>query len=40
MKKGDLALLIPNPHRREISVALLSELLKQAQISHEEWLKK
>ena len=39
MAKGNLVLTIPNPHREEISVALLSRILKQANIDREEWLK-
>lgn len=38
MVKGDLVLTIPNPHRREIGIDLLSRILKQAKISREEWL--
>ncbi|ADJ26731.1 YcfA family protein [Dehalogenimonas lykanthroporepellens BL-DC-9] len=38
MKKDNLSLIIPNPHRRQISVDLLSRLLRQAGISHDEWL--
>ena len=37
MTKDDLQLTIPNPHKSDISVALLSRLLKQASISKEEW---
>ncbi len=40
MLKGDLRLTVPNPHRREISVDLLTRILKQAGISKEEWSKK
>ena len=40
MIKGELVLTIPNPHRKEISIDLLSRLLKQADIKREEWLKK
>ncbi|WP_404792768.1 hypothetical protein [Acetomicrobium flavidum] len=40
MIKGDLVLTIPNPHRKEISVDLLTRILKQAGITREEWLKK
>ncbi|MEK6646990.1 MAG: type II toxin-antitoxin system HicA family toxin, partial [Candidatus Firestonebacteria bacterium] len=29
---------IPNPHRKEISVDLLIRILKQAEISREEWI--
>lgn len=38
MIKGDLVLTIPNPHRREISVDLLTRILRQAGISRTEWL--
>jgi predicted RNA binding protein YcfA (HicA-like mRNA interferase family) len=38
MIKGDLVLTIPNPHRKEISVDLLTRILKQAEITREEWL--
>jgi predicted RNA binding protein YcfA (HicA-like mRNA interferase family) len=38
MIKGDLVLTIPNPHRREISVDLLSRILKRAGISRKQWL--
>ncbi|MCX5867049.1 MAG: type II toxin-antitoxin system HicA family toxin [Proteobacteria bacterium] len=40
MLKGDLRLTIPNPHRQEISVDLLTRILKQAGINKEEWSKK
>jgi hypothetical protein len=40
MIKDDLVLTIPNPHRKEISIALLSRILKQAAITREEWLEK
>jgi len=38
MVKGDSVLTIPNPHRREVGVALLTRILKQAGISRYEWL--
>ncbi|MBC2699390.1 MAG: type II toxin-antitoxin system HicA family toxin [ANME-2 cluster archaeon] len=38
MVKNDLVLTIPNPHKAEISVDLLSRILRQAKISREEWL--
>jgi len=38
MIKGDLVLTVPNPHRKEIGVPLLSKILKQAQVSKEAWL--
>ncbi|MGB8216399.1 MAG: type II toxin-antitoxin system HicA family toxin [Candidatus Methanoperedens sp.] len=40
MIKGDLVLTIPNPHRNEIGIDLLSRILKQANIKREKWLKK
>ena len=39
MVKGDLVLTIPNPHRGEIGVDLLSRILRQAKISREEWIR-
>lgn len=38
MIKSDLRITIPNPHKKEIGVDLLSRILKQAGISREEWL--
>jgi predicted RNA binding protein YcfA (HicA-like mRNA interferase family) len=35
--RSDLRLTLPNPHRSEIGVALLSRLLDQAGVSREEW---
>jgi len=37
MKKGELKVIIPNLHRRDISKNLIAEILRQANISHEEW---
>jgi len=39
MIKGDLVLTIPNPHKKEIGVDLLARILRQANISKEEWAK-
>jgi len=39
MLRGDRRLILPNPHRGDISVDLLSRILKQAGISRDEWLK-
>ena len=39
MMKGELVLTIPNPHRSEIGVDLLSRILRRAGVSKEEWLK-
>ncbi len=38
MVKDDLVLTIPNPHRKEIGVDLLTRILKQAGISRREWI--
>jgi len=40
MVKETLRLTIPNPHKREIGVDLLVRLLKQANITKDEWLNK
>jgi len=37
MIKGELKLHIPNPHRGDISKHLVAEILRQADISIEEW---
>ena len=38
MRRGDVTVIIPNPHEGDISVGLLSRLLRQAGVSREEWL--
>ena len=35
--RGDMRLILPNPHRGEIGVDLLTRLLRQAKITREEW---
>lgn len=37
MRKGDLVLTIPNPHRGDIGRTLLAIVLRQAGISRAEW---
>lgn len=37
MKKGELKVIIPNPHEGDISKHLLSEILRQAGISPKDW---
>jgi hypothetical protein len=37
MVKQTVRVRIPNPHRGDISVALLAEILRQAGISRDEW---
>lgn len=39
MSKGELKVRVPNPHRGDISAALVSEILRQAGISRDEWNK-
>jgi predicted RNA binding protein YcfA (HicA-like mRNA interferase family) len=39
MIKENLKLIIPNPHKGDISKSLLSEILRQAGISSSEWNK-
>ncbi|MBI4180697.1 MAG: type II toxin-antitoxin system HicA family toxin [Chloroflexi bacterium] len=40
MIKGELVLTIPNTHRRDIGVALLSRILRRAGVTKEEWLER
>ncbi|MCX6153222.1 MAG: type II toxin-antitoxin system HicA family toxin [Candidatus Kapabacteria bacterium] len=37
MLKNKIRLILPNPHSKEVGVALLHNLLKQADINVEEW---
>ena len=37
MVRDDVRLIIPNPHEGDISKSLLAKILKQAQISRDEW---
>lgn len=37
MVRGTLKLHIPNPHTGDISKHLLAEILRQADISHDQW---
>ncbi len=37
MIKGTLTIRIPNPHRGDIGVELLTRILRQAHITKEEW---
>jgi len=39
MVRGDIVVAIPNPHGRDISVGLLSRILKQAGVTRSEWEK-
>lgn len=38
MVRGSVRLVLPNPHRQEISIDLLVRILRQAGVSREEWL--
>ena len=35
--KGQLRLILPNPHQGEISMDLLARILKQANLTREQW---
>jgi predicted RNA binding protein YcfA (HicA-like mRNA interferase family) len=37
MVRGDVVVTVPNPHGRDITVELLSRVLRQAGISRKEW---
>ena len=37
MVNGELKVRIPNPHRGDISVSLINEILKQSSISKHDW---
>lgn len=38
MRRGDLTVIIPNTHQGDISVGLLTRILRQAGVSRQEWL--
>jgi len=38
MRRGEVTVIIPNAHEGDISVSLLSRILRQAGVSREEWL--
>ena len=38
MRRGNVTVIIPNPHEGEISVGFLARLLRQGGITREEWL--
>ncbi len=40
MRRGDVTVIIPNPHEGDIGVGLLRRILRQAGVSREEWLGK
>jgi predicted RNA binding protein YcfA (HicA-like mRNA interferase family) len=37
--KGELRLILPNPHQSDISKDLLARILRQANLTREEWEK-
>lgn len=37
MRRGDLRVILPNPHRGDIGTGLLAHILRQAGISRREW---
>jgi predicted RNA binding protein YcfA (HicA-like mRNA interferase family) len=37
MLKDDITVRIPNPHKGDIRMALLAEILRQARIEKDEW---
>jgi hypothetical protein len=40
MDKGDFVLMLPNPlHGEKISVDLLTEIIRRAKITREEWFR-
>jgi len=38
MRRGDVTVIIPNPHEGDIGVGFLTRLLRQAGVSRDEWL--
>jgi hypothetical protein len=38
MKRRDLTLDLPNPHKQDIGIDLLKRVLKRAEVSREDWL--
>jgi len=38
MRRGNVTVILPNPHEGDIGVGFLARLLRQAGVSREEWL--
>ena len=38
MRRGNVTLIIPNPHEGDIGIGFLTRLLRQAGVSRYEWL--
>jgi len=37
MVKGDIFVMIPNPHRGDIGIDLIKKILKRAEIDRDDW---
>lgn len=37
MSRGEIDVHIPNPHQKDIGIALLKRILRQADVSMDEW---
>jgi len=37
MQRDDIRLILPNPHRGDISSDMLARLLREAEITREQW---
>jgi len=37
MRRGQVTIAVPNPHRGDIASDLLARILRRAGLSHEEW---
>jgi len=37
MVKGDIFVIIPNPHREDIGIDLIRKILKRAEIDRDDW---
>ncbi|MBM2811007.1 MAG: hypothetical protein HW416_1766 [Chloroflexi bacterium] len=37
MQRGDVRLILPNPHRGDIGLDFLARLLREAEVTREEW---
>ena len=38
MRKGMIRVMVPNPHRADVSVDLIKKILRQGEIGREEWI--
>jgi predicted RNA binding protein YcfA (HicA-like mRNA interferase family) len=37
MRKGELKVRIPNPHRGDVDISLLKEILRQSEVNWADW---